>query len=119
MCSASAPSAPSSDRKICSRFSTCIRPFALSHVQSRSLALTAHYQSVIPPTRAQPGSVARAPIERPCFVYRCTGISPHPSARTELLGRTRGGTAMKLLFAVRNAVSGQKSLKASAWYIWY
>ncbi|MFD9412381.1 tryptorubin family RiPP precursor [Streptomyces sp. NPDC059989] len=24
-----------------------------------------------------------------------------------------------MLFAIRNAVSGQKSLKASAWYFWY
>ncbi|WP_425424513.1 tryptorubin family RiPP precursor [Streptomyces katrae] len=31
----------------------------------------------------------------------------------------RGGTAMKILFAIRNAVSGQKSLKKSAWYFWY
>ncbi|MEU8684791.1 MULTISPECIES: tryptorubin family RiPP precursor [Streptomyces] len=26
---------------------------------------------------------------------------------------------MKLLFAIRNKVSAQKSLKASAWYFWY
>ncbi|MFD0377999.1 tryptorubin family RiPP precursor [Streptomyces sp. NPDC059525] len=26
---------------------------------------------------------------------------------------------MKILFAIRNAVSGQKSLKKSAWYFWY
>ncbi|MER6474964.1 MULTISPECIES: tryptorubin family RiPP precursor [Streptomyces] len=26
---------------------------------------------------------------------------------------------MKLLFAIRNKVSAQKSLKASSWYIWY
>ncbi|MFJ2813360.1 tryptorubin family RiPP precursor [Streptomyces sp. NPDC087294] len=26
---------------------------------------------------------------------------------------------MKLLFAVRNRVAARKSLKASAWYIWY
>ncbi|MER6029513.1 MULTISPECIES: tryptorubin family RiPP precursor [unclassified Streptomyces] len=26
---------------------------------------------------------------------------------------------MKLLFALRNKVSAQKSLKASAWYFWY
>ncbi|WP_405885789.1 MULTISPECIES: tryptorubin family RiPP precursor [unclassified Streptomyces] len=26
---------------------------------------------------------------------------------------------MKLLFAIRNKVSAQKSLKASAWYLWY
>ncbi|MFB9523146.1 tryptorubin family RiPP precursor [Streptomyces sp. NPDC087440] len=26
---------------------------------------------------------------------------------------------MKFLFAIKNAVSHQKSLKASAWYIWY
>ncbi|MEU9718243.1 tryptorubin family RiPP precursor [Streptomyces sp. NPDC004126] len=26
---------------------------------------------------------------------------------------------MKMLFAIRNAVSGQKSLKKSAWYFWY
>ncbi|MFC9298348.1 tryptorubin family RiPP precursor [Streptomyces sp. NPDC057010] len=31
----------------------------------------------------------------------------------------RGGAAMKMLFAIRNAVSGHKSLKASAWYFWY
>ncbi|MFC9308842.1 tryptorubin family RiPP precursor [Streptomyces sp. NPDC057011] len=24
-----------------------------------------------------------------------------------------------MLFAIRNAVSGHKSLKASAWYFWY
>jgi hypothetical protein len=30
-----------------------------------------------------------------------------------------GGAVMKLLFAIRNKVSAQKSLKASAWYIWY
>ncbi|MEU3409007.1 MULTISPECIES: tryptorubin family RiPP precursor [Streptomyces] len=24
-----------------------------------------------------------------------------------------------MLFAIRNAVSGQKSLKKSAWYFWY
>ncbi|MFG2879478.1 tryptorubin family RiPP precursor [Streptomyces sp. NPDC048337] len=24
-----------------------------------------------------------------------------------------------MLFAIRNAVSGRKSLKASAWYFWY
>ncbi|WP_442809725.1 tryptorubin family RiPP precursor [Streptomyces sp. NBC_01335] len=26
---------------------------------------------------------------------------------------------MKLLFAIRNKVAATKSLKASAWYIWY
>ncbi|MFE3885471.1 tryptorubin family RiPP precursor [Streptomyces angustmyceticus] len=26
---------------------------------------------------------------------------------------------MKILFAIRNKVSAQKSLKASAWYFWY
>ncbi|MEV0741458.1 MULTISPECIES: tryptorubin family RiPP precursor [unclassified Streptomyces] len=26
---------------------------------------------------------------------------------------------MKLLFAVRNKVAARKSLKASAWYLWY
>ncbi|MFI1368896.1 tryptorubin family RiPP precursor [Streptomyces griseochromogenes] len=26
---------------------------------------------------------------------------------------------MKLLFALRNKVSAQKSLKKSAWYFWY
>ncbi|MFF0739615.1 tryptorubin family RiPP precursor [Streptomyces sp. NPDC004111] len=26
---------------------------------------------------------------------------------------------MKVLFAIRNAMTPQKSLKASAWYIWY
>ncbi|MEV3858813.1 tryptorubin family RiPP precursor [Streptomyces sp. NPDC050095] len=26
---------------------------------------------------------------------------------------------MKLLFALRNKVSANKSLKASAWYFWY
>ncbi|WP_215909979.1 MULTISPECIES: tryptorubin family RiPP precursor [Streptacidiphilus] len=26
---------------------------------------------------------------------------------------------MKVLFAVRNAVFAQKSLKASVWYLWY
>ncbi|WP_405559047.1 MULTISPECIES: tryptorubin family RiPP precursor [unclassified Streptomyces] len=26
---------------------------------------------------------------------------------------------MKLLFAIRNKVAAGKSLKASAWYIWY
>ncbi|WP_353963770.1 tryptorubin family RiPP precursor [Streptomyces sp. NBC_00237] len=26
---------------------------------------------------------------------------------------------MKVLFAIKNAVCHQKSLKASAWYIWY
>ncbi|MFJ2608541.1 tryptorubin family RiPP precursor [Streptomyces sp. NPDC091279] len=26
---------------------------------------------------------------------------------------------MKLLFAVRNRVAARKSLKASAWYLWY
>ncbi|MEU2732770.1 tryptorubin family RiPP precursor [Streptomyces griseoviridis] len=26
---------------------------------------------------------------------------------------------MKLLFAMRNKVAARKSLKASAWYIWY
>ncbi|MEU5092524.1 tryptorubin family RiPP precursor [Streptomyces sp. NPDC021356] len=31
----------------------------------------------------------------------------------------RGNALMKLLFAVRNKVSARKSLKASAWYIWY
>ncbi|WP_220378314.1 tryptorubin family RiPP precursor [Streptomyces alanosinicus] len=30
-----------------------------------------------------------------------------------------GGVVMKLLFALRNKVSAQKSLKASAWYFWY
>ncbi|MEV7128602.1 tryptorubin family RiPP precursor [Streptomyces sp. NPDC093260] len=30
-----------------------------------------------------------------------------------------GGAVMKLLFAVRNKVTARKSLKASAWYIWY
>ncbi|WP_370068688.1 tryptorubin family RiPP precursor [Streptacidiphilus sp. MAP5-3] len=31
----------------------------------------------------------------------------------------RKGTEMKVLFAVRNAVFAQKSLKANAWYLWY
>ncbi|MEU8034460.1 tryptorubin family RiPP precursor [Streptomyces sp. NPDC049099] len=31
----------------------------------------------------------------------------------------KGGAVMKLLFAIRNKVSAQKSLKASAWYFWY
>ncbi|MGW3010196.1 tryptorubin family RiPP precursor [Streptomyces sp. NPDC001219] len=31
----------------------------------------------------------------------------------------KGGVVMKLLFAIRNKVSAQKSLKASAWYFWY
>ncbi|WP_218160191.1 tryptorubin family RiPP precursor [Streptomyces sp. ok210] len=26
---------------------------------------------------------------------------------------------MKLLFAIRNKVAASKSLKASAWYLWY
>ncbi|MFE5022416.1 tryptorubin family RiPP precursor [Streptomyces sp. NPDC056656] len=26
---------------------------------------------------------------------------------------------MKLLFAVRNTAAARKSLKASAWYLWY
>ncbi|MFE8950002.1 tryptorubin family RiPP precursor [Streptomyces sp. NPDC003233] len=26
---------------------------------------------------------------------------------------------MKLLFAIRNKVAAAKSLKASAWYLWY
>ncbi|MEV7203519.1 MULTISPECIES: tryptorubin family RiPP precursor [Streptomyces] len=26
---------------------------------------------------------------------------------------------MKLLFAIRNKIAAGKSLKASAWYIWY
>ncbi|WP_405849764.1 tryptorubin family RiPP precursor [Streptomyces sp. NBC_01518] len=26
---------------------------------------------------------------------------------------------MRLLFAVRNKVAARKSLKASAWYLWY
>ncbi|MET9606302.1 tryptorubin family RiPP precursor [Streptomyces sp. NPDC006512] len=26
---------------------------------------------------------------------------------------------MKMLFAIRHAVSGRQSLKKSAWYIWY
>lgn len=30
-----------------------------------------------------------------------------------------GGVVMKLLFALRNKVSAQKSLKKSAWYFWY
>jgi hypothetical protein len=37
--------------------------------------------------------------------------------RTALPGRK--GTKMKVLFAVRNAVFAQKSLKASVWYLWY
>ncbi|WP_160311127.1 tryptorubin family RiPP precursor [Streptacidiphilus anmyonensis] len=31
----------------------------------------------------------------------------------------RGGEVMKLLFAVRNTVCANKSLKAAAWYFWY
>ncbi|MFI5801698.1 tryptorubin family RiPP precursor [Streptomyces sp. NPDC051561] len=26
---------------------------------------------------------------------------------------------MKVLFAIRNAMTSKKSLKASSWYIWY
>ncbi|SEB93745.1 hypothetical protein SAMN04490357_0772 [Streptomyces misionensis] len=31
----------------------------------------------------------------------------------------KGGAEMKLLFSIRNKVAAGKSLKASAWYIWY
>jgi hypothetical protein len=40
----------------------------------------------------------------------CTCAPPFPG---------RKGTEMKVLFAGRNAVFEQKSLKAAVWYLWY
>ncbi|WP_158690402.1 tryptorubin family RiPP precursor [Streptomyces sp. PsTaAH-124] len=45
--------------------------------------------------------------------------SPDPGHGASRATPNRKESAMKLLFAVRNKVSARKSLKASAWYIWY
>ncbi|MFJ6787696.1 tryptorubin family RiPP precursor [Streptomyces angustmyceticus] len=42
---------------------------------------------------------------------------PHEEVRD--ISTQKGGAVMKILFAIRNKVSAQKSLKASAWYFWY
>ncbi|AZS83165.1 hypothetical protein ELQ87_01805 [Streptomyces griseoviridis] len=48
----------------------------------------------------------------------CDRPGPARKDRTSRPFRT-GGAVMKLLFAMRNKVAARKSLKASAWYIWY
>ncbi|MFI0805844.1 tryptorubin family RiPP precursor [Streptomyces echinatus] len=46
-----------------------------------------------------------------------TGPPPEPTRVTR--PSPRGGAVMKLLFAIRNRVAANKSLKANAWYLWY
>ncbi|MEV7187427.1 tryptorubin family RiPP precursor [Kitasatospora sp. NPDC093102] len=50
--------------------------------------------------------------------YVCRASAKWPYVHSVTWQR-KGDPKMKILFAIRNASFAKKSLKASAWYIWY
>ncbi|TQF06804.1 hypothetical protein E6W39_37225 [Kitasatospora acidiphila] len=70
--------------------------------------------------RTPDGSAAIIPART---VDSSGGWRLHSPQRTELPNSVEQirmeVTEMKILFAVRNTICGQKSLKKSAWYFWY